>query len=682
MPHPFLRSQTRIRAGLVVLAILAVLSVALSTLGPLHEDGLVPSTSAPALISSTSPSQPESGASSTPSILLPIPEPTWVNVTSTAGAPPSVAGSVSVYDPASNETVLFGGVNLADDYTNNTWVFANGTWANITNFADAPPARGFAAADFDAHMNGVLLFGGDGNAGILNDTWLFSDGIWTDLTYVSPVQPPGRYGAVMAYDPEPEENGSVLFGGYGGCGYCSDTWSWESWAGWVELQPNAPPPGLYTPAMAYDPLSGYIVLFGGYTEEGVYSSATWELYSGQWWPVYPATSPVGHDYSSLVYYPGAGVLLFGGQIDGGYVNTTWIFSNGVWTKQAPANAPPPCAAYGLTLDGTGSTPLVIDGGNSTIGFTFTWAYELPLSVGLEENTNATEAGSNVTFSIVDTTAGIFHFLTGTPPYQAVVSFGDGSDALVSGSNGTFTVTHAYAHAGSYNPSVTLTDAVGDVTNATGPAVTVVAGPAVVASASPTTTDVGVPVLFTGLVVSTGEPPLNLTWSFGDGTNGTGRNVTHTFTTAGTYLVSVQGVDADDASASSTVSIVVNPDPTVAVGASTISATTGTNISFYANVSGGTGPFSYSWRFADGDQSSLPWPQHAYPSTGSRTVEVWANDSRGESAQGSVTVTIGSSSSPSSTLAGVPWWFWAGVAGLVLVGVVGTLLLVRRTRLKS
>ncbi len=119
-------------------------------------------------------------------------------------------------------------------------------------------------------------------------------------------------------------------------------------------------------------------------------------------------------------------------------------------------------------------------------------------------------------------------------------------------------------------------------------------------------------------------------------------------------------------------------PSVAVAVAPRSPAPGVTTTFFANVTGGTGPYTFSWRFGDGEGSSFADPQHAFLAAGSYTAQVWVNDSAGSSVHGSISLTVGTVSSAGSVF-GVPWWFLVGVVSLIVVGAAGTVLLLRRGR---
>lgn len=621
---------------------------------------------------------------STPGIIIIFPQPSWNNVSAggPGAAPPALSEASSAYDAEDQETVLFGGCldtncSLESDQT---WVFAAGEWTNVTSGLIGPSARTDAAMDYDANLHGVLLFGGQGPKGtILDDTWLFSGDRWTNVTSYS-APPPPRYGAAMAFDPETEENGSVLFGGYNYIsGYLNDTWVWQGDAGWVALKSTslAPPPVTGT-SMAYDAADGYIVQTGGYDYGiGGDDPYTWELYSGQWWNVTPKTSPPARSYASMVYDPGLhGVLLFGGysyETDT-QNNLTWLFSDGSWTKKAPPTPPSARDSMALALDGTGTVPILYGGYNATHGTLLndTWAYEFPPQASVGSNVSAAEVGESVTFTA--------SLSDGTGPYLVRFAFGDGSYAVAAGSGPTVSATHAFATAGSFNVTAEVTDAVGAKATSGIETFSVSAGPTITAHATPAAGDVGHPLDFNSSLSSGGTPPVSYLWEFGDGKSASTEDASHAYGTAGTFPVSVTATDADGVKTTARLSVTVVNDPTVAASLAPTSPGANQAATFFASVSGGTGPFTYTWLFGDKSGSALPDPVHVYNTSGTYTVSVWANDSVGGSAHASITVTV---SAPTTSLfpsiSGAPAWFWGAVGGLLVVGAAGSFFLLRRSR---
>src|SRR5689334_18573738 len=72
--------------------------------------------------------------------------------------------------------------------------------------------------------------------------------------------PSARSGAAMAYDPATGD--VVLFGGKSGNVALSDTWLWNG-STWTEVLLSTKPPPLFFASMAYDATTGNVVLFGG-----------------------------------------------------------------------------------------------------------------------------------------------------------------------------------------------------------------------------------------------------------------------------------------------------------------------------------------------------------------------------------------------------------------------------------
>ena len=83
-------------------------------------------------------------------------------------------------------------------------------------------------------------------------------------------QPAIESGAAMAYDPDTKT--VILFGGRGKSDVLSDTWSWDG-TGWTKLAPTTSPPARSGASVGWDPVSQRLVLFGG-VGSGTTSSAS------------------------------------------------------------------------------------------------------------------------------------------------------------------------------------------------------------------------------------------------------------------------------------------------------------------------------------------------------------------------------------------------------------------------
>jgi chitodextrinase len=610
--------------------------------------------------------------------------PHWINVTGgpTASHPPASTLGTLAYDPVAHESVYFGGCTGTDCPNALTWVFANATWINVTSPSASPPARYGAAMDYDAHLHGILLFGGVGaSLSDLNDTWLYRNGAWSDISGWSAAAPAPRAYASLAFDPQREENGSVLLGGYvGGVGYVNDTWVFESGAGWVSLSPSAAPPSTGRAQMVYDPADSAVVVFGcGY---GCGSpNETWELYSGQWWQVAAAGPVPPYRYDASMSYDSAlsKIVMFGGWGFAGALNDTWTFAHGTWTDvTSQVGAAPPGRWVGAMAGNSGAFPPLLFGGTRTFyangAVADTWVLETPPAVSPLATPSSGETSVPVTLG--GTVSG------GTAPYSAIVGFGDGSQEGVAVAAGAFQISHAYGASGSYTPWENVTDAAGAraVAGATG-AVVVLPGPAAAPRLGPWAGDAGIFIALTGETVVGGAAPYVYSWEFGDGATESGRNATHMYQTAGLYAGNWTVTDALGGTARASFDVAVQGTPTLSVGASALFA--GVPGTAYANVTGGTAPFHFSWRFSDGGASASPYARHTFGPAGTYTIEAWANDSAGASAHASATVTVGPAppavSSSGSHAAGLPAWFWPAVVGLAVVGALGTAVLVWRGR---
>jgi hypothetical protein len=312
------------------------------------------------------------------------------------------AGAMMAFYPADNALLLFGGYNYSlSGYNayNDTWLFANNTWTNITSTAGTPPSPRFdGVMTYDPSDNYDLLFGGSTESGHpLGDTWKFAGGEWSNITaneggvngYMTNLAPEPRAGASIAASP----SGYVmLFGGtdgstviendcangsYDAVGDSSIAWwffqgKWAPEAGWgydgasqgclphspVPMAPAAPAPDSATPRMS--PPCGRVDAALGWSPK----NARFALYGGVGPPL------EGPDGNCM------GAPPFGYDT---WLNDTWLFGDPpgggfLWYNVSDAGDPPARTEAGYASDFTGGY-FDIFGGTSSPGlYNETWRF--------------------------------------------------------------------------------------------------------------------------------------------------------------------------------------------------------------------------------------------------------------------------------------------------------------------
>lgn len=127
-----------------------------------------------------------------------------------------------------------------------------------------------------------------------------------------------------------------------------------------------------------------------------------------------------------------------------------------------------------------------------------------------------------------------------------------------------------------------------------------------------------PVSFTDC----GSGAISAAWDFGDGNNGSGIIVQHTYIAAGTYTVTLISTTTGGQTSTVTKTVVVYNAPSAQFSASQCGGTITSLISgdttyFHA----ASGMASYQWNFGDGSTSASAAPWHIYNQTGSYSVSL-------------------------------------------------------------
>src|SRR5262245_38064694 len=94
--------------------------------------------------------------------------------------------------------------------------------------------------------------------------------------------------------------------------------------GWIELSPRNSPPARSYLAMTYDPVSGKIIMFGGFDGSG-YLNDTWEFDGATWTQVTTNTPPPARSAAQMAYDSVTHkVVLYGGFNGANYLGDTWL----------------------------------------------------------------------------------------------------------------------------------------------------------------------------------------------------------------------------------------------------------------------------------------------------------------------------------------------------------------------
>jgi hypothetical protein len=197
----------------------------------------------------------------------------------------------------------------------------------------------------------------------------------TDWVAAPGTDPGPRWVHAMAFDPLHGE--SVLFGGRDAAGQLlSDTWGWNG-STWTQLSTSGPLPRS-DHAMAFDAVGKRIVLFGGRSGTGpnlgVFGD-TW-TWDGIRWTRRLITGPAARGGHAMAYDSArARIVLFGGFVqDGSVLGDTWEWDGTGWSQSA-ISGPAPRYAAAMAFDPNLARILLFGGGDNLMNFGDTWAWD-------------------------------------------------------------------------------------------------------------------------------------------------------------------------------------------------------------------------------------------------------------------------------------------------------------------
>ena len=248
---------------------------------------------------------------------------------------PGLAESALAYDPALTGVVLYGGIGSSTPTSNETWLYRNGSWANLTSsYGEGPGARLASSLVYDSANSSFYLLGGSsiGESGYptnpdctlaCRDAWRLTSSGWTQLTVPQAPfhHPPDTLGnnvsvlgGVSAYDAtnrqtlfvEADASGDNSFGNTSqGQTWAVNGSTWTGLSGIGASNSSAVSPNYLWPALVDDPAAHGVLLFGG---ERFSSGGSWGYWAS---------------------------------------NSTWLFTNGSWVNETGLSAASPRRRWGI-----------------------------------------------------------------------------------------------------------------------------------------------------------------------------------------------------------------------------------------------------------------------------------------------------------------------------------------------
>jgi len=291
----------------------------------------------------------------------------------------------------------------------------------------------------------------------------------------------------------------------------------------------------------------------------------------------------------------------------------WAFGDGTTsTAQHPVHTYATAGSYTVTL-----TAANADGSDAEIKTDYITVNALaPPGAGFSATPTSGKLPLEVTFTDESSNA----------PTSWAWTFGDGATSTAQHP------VHTYGGAGTYTVTLTATndDGTDAATKTDYIIVSDLAPPVANFSATPTSGTLPLEVTFTD---ESSNAPTSWSWAFGDGATSTAQHPVHTYSTAGTYTVTLTATNDDGTDAATKTDYIIVSDlapPVANFSATPTSGKLPLEVTFTDESS--NAPTSWSWAFGDGATSTAQHPVHTYGGAGTYTVTLTATNADGTDAE--------------------------------------------------
>ncbi|HLY71985.1 MAG TPA: kelch repeat-containing protein [Puia sp.] len=252
--------------------------------------------------------------------------------------------SLSVYDEANKQVILFGGEN-DKGYLNDLWAYKKSKWQKVDSLGPGIIKCAFA---YDITRKKIVLFGGSGKTVTTDETWEWDGSHWTKIDLPGPVS---RNHPMSVYSPK--DKAVILFGGYGDSHLLNDTWAYDgiSW----KLMDNDGPKECLPHGMYYDEKRQKVMMVTlSESHDSPDPTRTinklWEWTGKSWKNIQDGNMTTSqHGLQALARFGEDGILLFdGGDVSNG-LGKTWVYNAGNW-HSPQVNGPSQRGGHAMIYD--------------------------------------------------------------------------------------------------------------------------------------------------------------------------------------------------------------------------------------------------------------------------------------------------------------------------------------------
>jgi hypothetical protein len=234
--------------------------------------------------------------------------------------------------------VLYGGKDTAGAAVAGSWLFDGTSWQKLCDPCAPGPRVGHGLVA-DTGRGVVVLFGGK-NGQASNDVWELTAGVWKQVS-PSGTAPAARSAAFVAYDPL--RGRTVVFGGLDGAGArLDDLYEYDGASWYGPLQPTvrpSPRSNAGSAATFVDSRSltaaarNHVVIFGGEIAPKSAVDDCWAWDGASWTPICTACTQTGRTGGALGYDPATGrLVLVNGWTGSAEISGTQELSGQSWSE--------------------------------------------------------------------------------------------------------------------------------------------------------------------------------------------------------------------------------------------------------------------------------------------------------------------------------------------------------------